>query len=324
MTGIQADLLAWFDRERRDLPWRRTKDPYAIWVSEAMLQQTTVAAVIPYFERWMARFPSVEALAAASVEEVLSLWQGLGYYRRARNLHAAAQSMAASGVPRDHAGWRAVAGVGPYTAGAIASIAFGEAVPLVDGNVERVYARLALDDEDGTARHKRAWEWASANLVAERAGDWNQSLMELGATICRPVNPACLLCPVNAHCAAFAAGRQNEVPGLKARPAPTELAWSAVVPVWDGRVGMEQIPRGEWWEGMWRVPTFSGDVPAELTGGEPVGLVKAGVTRYKISISVFRLELASPSESLRWTAAGERDVLPIPAPQRRILKVAGV
>lgn len=322
MTPFQGALLAWFDRERRDLPWRRTRDPYAIWISEAMLQQTTVAAVIPYYERWMARFPDVATLAAASEEDVLSLWQGLGYYRRARNLHAAAKGMAA--VPGDHAGWRLVPGVGPYTAGAIASIALGEAVPLVDGNVERVYARLALDDGEGAVRHRRAWTWADENLQRERPGDWNQALMELGATICRPVNPACLLCPVNEFCAAFAAGRQNEVPGLKARPKPTELSWRAVVPIHDGRVGLEPIPAGEWWEGMWRVPTFREAPTAELTAGEPIGVVRATVTRYRIDIAVDRLELETPLDSLRWTVAGERELLPIPAPQRRILKLAGV
>ncbi len=319
---LQSDLLAWFDRERRDLPWRRTKDPYAIWISEAMLQQTTVAAVIPYYERWMRRLPTVEALAAASEEEVLSLWQGLGYYRRARNLRLAAQTMV-GGLPGDHAGWRLVPGVGPYTAGAIASIAFGEAVPLVDGNVERVYARLALDSGSGPARHKRAWVWAGANLARERPGDWNQALMELGATICRPVNPACLLCPVSARCAAFAAGRQNEVPVREARPAPTELSWSAVVPVHEGRVGLQSIPTGEWWEGMWRVPTFAGDPPAQWAGGSPVGTVRAGVTRYRIAIAVSRLELDGAREGLRWTDAGEREALPIPTPQRRVLKAAG-
>ena len=321
MTALQSDLLTWFDAERRDLPWRRTKDPYAIWISEAMLQQTTVSAVVPYYHRWMTRFPTVAALATASEEEVLSLWQGLGYYRRARNLLRAARELTA--VPTDHAGWHAVPGVGPYTAGAIASIAYDEAVPLVDGNVERVYARLALDDGSGPARHKRAWAWAEANLARERPGDWNQALMELGAIVCRPLNPACLLCPVNAHCAAFAAGRQNDLPVKEPRSKPTELKWAAVVPVYAGKVCMEPIPEGEWWHGMWRVPTFAEEPPDPWGGGEPVGTVRAGVTRYRIEIAVTRLWLEIPPPGLRLTDDVERASLPIPTPQRRILKAAG-
>jgi A/G-specific adenine glycosylase len=182
-----AKLLAWFRRVARDLPWRRTKDPYAVWVSEVMLQQTQIATVIPYYERWMRRFPTRAALAKASQDEVLKLWEGLGYYARARNLHKAAQALKA--LPRTAGGWRSVPGVGPYTAAAIASIAFGERAAVFDGNVRRVLSRLAAAD-------------VAEPLPVPRVspGDYNQALMELGQRICTPRAPKCPECPLAPQC----------------------------------------------------------------------------------------------------------------------------
>ncbi len=207
-NALRRVLLAWYDRNKRDLPWRRTRDPYAIWVSEIMLQQTRVAAAAPYYERFLARFPTVEALAAAPEEQVLACWAGLGYYSRARNLHRAAKQIAAAGAfPKTCEEIRDLPGVGAYTAAAVASIAFGEAVAAVDGNVLRVLSRV-------TAEHvpARLRETASELLDPRRPGDFNQALMELGATVCTPRNMSCSACPVQQFCEARALGREREFP----------------------------------------------------------------------------------------------------------------
>ena len=202
LARLRAALLDWYDRNRRDLPWRRSRDPYAIWVSEVMLQQTRVAAVVEKYQAFMARFPTVFALAMAPEQEVLAHWSGLGYYRRARMLHKAAQVVAATAqgkMPKTAAELRALPGIGGYTAAAIASIAFGEAVAVIDGNVERVLCRIAGWDANGG--HRRKVEELAARLVDPlRPGDFNQAMMELGATVCLPRNPQCLVCPVSEDC----------------------------------------------------------------------------------------------------------------------------
>jgi A/G-specific adenine glycosylase len=207
---LRAALLAWFDRNRRELPWRRTRDPYAIWLSEVMLQQTQVATVIPYWERFLARFPTVTALAEAPLDEVLSLWSGLGYYSRARNLHRAANEVVArhgGALPASHAALLALPGFGRYTAGAVASIAFGLPEPLVDGNVARVFSRAcAIEGAPGDReREKKLWAEAARWVQGERPGELNQALMELGATVCTARSPRCGLCPLTV-CAWRAAG----------------------------------------------------------------------------------------------------------------------
>lgn len=233
--ALRAELLAWYDHHRRDLPWRHTQDPYAIWVSEIMLQQTQVATVIDYWTRWLERFPTVEALAAAPLDDALEQWAGLGYYRRARMLHAGAQHVveALGGeVPTTAAGLKALPGVGPYTAGAIASIAFGEAAPIVDGNVERILSRLFGVEGDPKARanQKTFWAMAAQLVCPTRPGDLNQAMMELGATVCTPKNVACLLCPVRHRCVAFAQGRVDELPGKVQRAAAkTDRVVSAII-----------------------------------------------------------------------------------------------
>ncbi|HEY5946784.1 MAG TPA: A/G-specific adenine glycosylase, partial [Kofleriaceae bacterium] len=218
---VASAVVTHYKRDRRDLPWRRTRDPYAIWVSEIMLQQTRVQTVIPYWERWMARFPTVTALAAAPLDDVLAAWAGLGYYSRARNLHAGAQAVTsafAGALPRRASELRAVPGIGPYTAGAIASIAYGERAPLVDGNVARVLARVFAmrDDIKSSAGQKALWQRAGELMAAlpddHAPGDLNQGLMELGATLCSPTSPRCLLCPLAASCEAARTGRQDELP----------------------------------------------------------------------------------------------------------------
>ncbi|MCA9970030.1 MAG: A/G-specific adenine glycosylase [Anaerolineales bacterium] len=215
--AIAEALLAWWDAGHADWPWRRTRDAYAIWVAEVMLQQTQIATVIPYYARWMARFPTVADLAAAPLDEVLKLWEGLGYYSRARNLHAAARTVVAEHggrLPETAVGLLRLKGIGRYTAGAIASIAFGEPAPVLDGNVIRVLTRLFDVPEDVTlaATKTRLWRLAAELVPAERPGAYNQALMELGQQICVPAKPACLLCPLAAHCRARQRGTQLERP----------------------------------------------------------------------------------------------------------------
>jgi A/G-specific adenine glycosylase len=214
---ITQPLLAWWDRGHADLPWRTTRDPYTIWISEIMLQQTQIATVIPYYERWLERFPTVQDLAAASLDEVLKLWEGLGYYSRARNLHAAAQTVVnelGSQIPTTAKELMKLKGIGRYTAGAIASIAFDEPAPVLDGNVIRVLSRLTdlPDDVTTTAAKKKLWQLAEDLVPAQRPGDFNQALMELGQQVCVPANPTCLLCPLSHLCLARERGTQLERP----------------------------------------------------------------------------------------------------------------
>ncbi len=217
-----ADLLAWYDRAQRRLPWRGTRDPYRIWVSEVMLQQTTVVAVGPRYARFLARFPEVGALARADWAELAAEWAGLGYYARARNLHAAARAIAAGGWPRDAAGWRALPGVGPYTAAAVAAIALDEPVVPVDGNVERVVARLFAVEAPlpgaKTELARRAQGFVADPAMRARPGDFAQALFDLGATICTPRNPACALCPWRGGCAGEAAGVAAALPRKAPKP----------------------------------------------------------------------------------------------------------
>ncbi len=207
-------MLGWYDAARRDLPWRETNDFYPVWISEVMLQQTRVEAAIPYYRRFLDRFPSIASLAAAPENDVLTLWSGLGYYSRARNLHRAAKQMAASGVPSTYAQVLALPGAGPYTAAAIASIALDSPHAAVDGNVLRVISRLTNDASEiaSPAARRRFGEFAGELLDTRRPGDFNQAMMELGATVCLPRAPVCGACPVEKFCAARAAGTERELP----------------------------------------------------------------------------------------------------------------
>jgi A/G-specific adenine glycosylase len=323
-VALHEALLDWYVANRRDLPWRRTRDPYAIWVSEVMLQQTQVATVVPYFEQWMARFPTLCALAQASEDEVLQMWQGLGYYRRAKMLRNGARRLVETG--KTSVDYRAISGIGPYTAGAICSIAFGEPAPLVDGNVERVYARLSADDAVGSALRKNAWQWAAEMVSAERPGDWNQALMELGATICRPRNPDCPSCPVAKFCEARKQDLESVLPRAAPKPATIKLIHHTWIPVCGGRIGVRRIPDGEWWAGMWEFPRASDQ--AELSSmfesaPTPIGTVRHTVTRHRIELRVSLVRLSKELPSLAWHTPNELAQLAMPAPQRRACQMAG-
>jgi A/G-specific adenine glycosylase len=255
-------LLAWYDRHRRDLPWRRTADPYHVLVSEAMLQQTQVATVIPYYRRFLERFPAISDLARASEQEVLRLWQGLGYYSRARNLQAAAKTVVAEHggkLPQTVEALLKLPGVGRYTAGAVASIAFGTRAPIVDGNVARVLCRIDRIETDPREREtlQLLWRRAEEILPKDRVGDFNSALMELGATVCTPRSPQCLICPVRAHCEAFAAGVQERIPApRKAKPTPLLRRWTFCVERPGGEWLIEQRPSTGRWAGMWQFVTI--------------------------------------------------------------------
>jgi A/G-specific adenine glycosylase len=263
MTGFQAlhdALITWFEANKEDLPWRRSTDPYAIWLAEVMLQQTQVTTVIPYYERFLARFPTVEALAAAPLDSVLKLWERLGYYNRAHNLHHAAQMIVeelGGQFPTTVEGLLSLPGVGRYTAGAVASLAFGVDAAVLDGNVTRVLARLfdIADDVTQASTRRYLWELAGRLLPAGRAGPWNEGLMELGRRVCTPGAPHCPICPLAAHCRARHEGVQEARP---VRPPKKKLphhdVTAGVITGPDGRLLIAQRPPDGMLGGLWEFP----------------------------------------------------------------------
>lgn len=259
-AALRRSLLRWYRREGRDLPWRRVADnPYAQLVAETMLQQTRVQTVIPYYRRFLRRFPNVRKLARASSDDVLSLWAGLGYYSRASNLHRAAQRMVEcfdGRVPETVEALRSLPGVGRYTAGAVGSIAFGLRTPILDGNVARVLARLfaLTDDISTTPVRRRLWQLAEDILPRTRCGEFNQALMDLGAMVCTPRAPACPRCPLRGSCLANARGLADELPRVKSVPPVTKLNLTSLVVVAGRSVLLRQRPLGGLWGGLWEPP----------------------------------------------------------------------
>lgn len=252
-------VRAWYRRHARELPWLEESDPYRVWVREIMLQQTTVKAVVPYLERFFAAFPTVCALASADQQDVLKLWEGLGYYSRARNLHAAANQIVSGygkGFPQDLAAIQALPGIGRYTASAIASFAFGDAAPIVEANTSRLYARLIALNGDLTRSHsqKTLWTFAGAIVPKSAPGPFNQALMDLGATVCVPTSPNCGQCPVRALCTAFERNLVADIPMAKKRSEPTRLYEAAVAIARSGKYLMRQRRDAEWWTGLWDFP----------------------------------------------------------------------
>jgi A/G-specific adenine glycosylase len=253
--------LTWYADRRRSLPWRDRPEPYAVWVAEIMAQQTRLETMLPYWERWMRRFPDIPTLAAARQQDVLNAWEGLGYYSRARNLHAAARRLVADfngQLPRDLAPLRSLPGIGPYTAGAIASVAFGQDEPIVDGNIIRVLARVFnVEEVVGTsAATRRFWDLARQQLPAGRAADYNQALMDLGASLCAPRNPDCGACPISTHCEAYALGIQNQRPVRAAKSELPVRHYAAAVLRRGDAVLLLQRPDNGLLAGMWEFPNL--------------------------------------------------------------------
>lgn len=349
---ISGPLLDWFRQHQRDLPWRRDTRPYAIWVSEMMLQQTQVSTVIPYFQRWMERFPTVEALAAAEEDDVLHAWQGLGYYSRARNLLRGAREVVRrceGRVPDQVEALLTLPGIGRYTAGAVASIAYNQPAPIVDGNVQRVLSRLfALRGDPRKAPlHPRLWELAEALIPEGHAREFNPALMELGATICTPARPRCPECPVAEACIARHLGVAEELPETAAGPEITAVQMAAAIVRRGGEVLLTQRPpTAARWANMWEFPNTevrageSGPEAAARAVGEVTGLgvactrratlVRHSVTRYRITLEAFHClpETAEPHENgsqrWEWVPIARLGEYALPAAHRKIANsVAG-
>ncbi|KNY23346.1 A/G-specific adenine glycosylase [Methylobacterium sp. ARG-1] len=334
------DLLAWYDRHRRVLPWRalagETPDPYRVWLSEVMLQQTTIAAVRPYFERFLTRFPDVDALANAPEEAVMSAWAGLGYYSRARNLHACAKAVSAAGrFPDTAEGLRKLPGIGAYTAGAIAAIAFERAEAAVDGNVERVLSRVFAVEAPLPGSRPEIRRLTQALVPHDRPGDFAQALMDLGATICTPKRPACALCPWMLPCQARAHGTQDTFPrkikvakGALRRGAAFVAIRSGDEAVLlrtrppEGLLGNMAEPPGSAWEPDYDVAAALLDAPIDARWKRLPGLVRHGFTHFPLELTVFsaRVALSTPTPpGMRFTPRAALDDEPLPGLMRKVL-----
>ena len=327
---LRRKLLKSYDRHRRDLPWRGTRDAYCVWLAEVMLQQTRVATVEPYYHRFIQLFPSVEVLARARPQTVLRAWAGLGYYSRARALQAAARQIRTRGrFPSTYAGWRALPGVGPYTAAAVASIAFGEPHAVVDGNVRRVLARLFACAEGLQER-------ATSLLDRNRPGDFNQTLMELGATICRPRAPLCPKCPLVAHCQARQTGTVARFPPPRPRRPLERFQLQLALVEHDGRVLLAPPSNRGWWPRFWSLPELPHPLLDQL---DRVSSFRHSVTYRNIQVQVFRARLKRikrqrikrqrttrpPATSVpnppRFVGRAERSHLPLSTPSRKALRM---
>jgi len=345
---LRRRLLAWYAKHARELPWRRSRDPYRVWVSEIMLQQTQVATVRDYFVRFIEVFPNVRELAAADERQVLRLWEGLGYYRRARQLHAAAQRLViqhGGQFPRTVDELRELPGIGRYTAGAIASIAFGQRAPILETNTVRLLSRLIgyRDDPRSPTGQRILWQVAEEILPRENAAQFNQALMEVGSLVCTPSEPCCDTCPLSAICAARAGGMQLEIPRPRPRKTYAELCEAAVIVRRNSCVLMRQCAPNERWAGLWDFPRFAIDRQGPMfaakeivnkiraqTGihcGSPVLLntIRHGVTRYRINLECYRAAFisgrirAANGTDVRWMRVAELGELPLSTTGRRIV-----
>jgi len=342
MTKLPRLLLNWYHHHGRNLPWRNHPDPYAVWVSEIMLQQTRVETVIPYFEKWMKLFPDVKTLANASERDVLNAWEGLGYYSRARNLHKAAKLTAEKfngELPRDLIDLRSLPGIGRYTVGAIASMAFGMDEPTLDGNLRRVFSRLFDVSEfaDSPAGEKILWQLATQNLPKGKAGDYNQALMDLGTAICVPKNPRCLLCPLIEICESRKNGTQDFRPVLKPKKVSPHYIHAAAVIINRGRVLLAQRPPDGLLGGMWEFPNgrVNADPAKELTKvlnaaynlkvkkKEALGVIQHAYTHFKVTVHAFRSDCAPipKNKNLKWVRVTELDDYPMGKVDRQIARL---
>ena len=354
VVGAFRDALpAWFEGARRPMPWREPgadgrRDPYRVWVSEVMLQQTRVETATPYFRRFTERFPTVEALAAAPLDDVLKLWEGLGYYSRARNLHRAAQQVVADhggGVPSDEDAFRALPGVGPYTAAAVLSLAFDAPLAVLDGNVIRVLTRVFAVDADARSGRTRRQLQALADRLLDpaHAGRWNESVMELGATVCTPRSPACPRCPLRGVCQAYAEGEPEAYPVVSKRaPVPHHTIAVGLVLDGDGRVLIQRRPEEAMLGGLWEFPggkVEEGETPGEACArelqeelgievevGAPIARVEHAYSHVRITLHAFRCRLVSgepasdTGEPIAWAPLDRLDDYAFPRANRRVIE----
>ena len=344
MSGdrFAGKLLAWFDVSgRHDLPWQHPRTPYRVWLSEIMLQQTQVRVVVPYFERFIAALPDVAALAAAPLDNVLALWSGLGYYARARNLHAAARACMeqhGDNLPRDFDSLLALPGIGRSTAGAILAQAWGERFAILDGNVKRVLCRYhGIEGWPGLPKvEKSLWEFAGSHLPRERLADYTQAQMDFGATLCTRRDPACVLCPLQGDCIALATGRIAELPTPKpGKPLPERNAHVLLLRDAQGRILLQRRPPAGVWASLWSLPEadshenarswFEAHIEGDYDNGEPLDTIAHGFTHYHLDLQPLRwrevaaLATVRDNDDLRWVAHGELITLGIPAPIRTLL-----
>jgi len=340
---LRRRLLGWFAHAARDLPWRRTRDCYAVWVSEIMLQQTQVATVVPYYKRFLQRFPDANSLAAAHEEEVLKHWEGLGYYRRARQMHRAAQQIVAlhDGVfPQDMAAVLALPGVGRYTAGAILSIALDQCQPILEANTIRLFSRLLYFSEDphSTRGQQTLWAFAEDILPRKATGQFNQALMELGATLCLPAAPKCSQCPVAPLCPTNQHGRQSEIPLPKRKQQYEEIHEASILLRKGPHVLLRKCPEGERWAGLWGFPRFRVASPEQdaekisLALHEAIGVraqvrdvvtkVRHQVTRYRIRLTCYEADWVSGeaqgNTEFSWTTTNKLVDFPLHVSARKI------
>ena len=338
-----ASLLAWFEVcGRHDLPWQHPRSPYRVWLSEIMLQQTQVRVVVPYFERFVAALPDVASLAGAPLDDILALWSGLGYYVRARNLHAAARACVAlhgGDLPRDFDALLALPGIGRSTAGAIVSQAWGDRFAILDGNVKRVLCRYhGVEGWPGVPKvEKVLWEIAQSHLPDERMADYTQAQMDFGATLCTRHEPACVLCPLQGGCVALATGRVAALPTPKpAKPLPERSTYVLLLRDADGRVLLQRRPPTGVWAALWSLPEaathdaarewFGARVHGDYDHGEPLDAIAHGFTHYRLALQPLRWREVAPrdavgdNDALRWVARGELAALGIPAPIRTLLE----
>lgn len=348
--SFRRRLLAWYTKHARDLPWRKSSNPYRVWVSEVMLQQTQVETVKPYFQRFMKAFPTIQKLAAADEQEVLRLWEGLGYYRRARGLHAAAKQVVADHggrFPRDVRTLQTLPGIGRYTAGAIVSIAYDQRAPILEANTIRLFARLIGYPEDPTkaAGQKILWQTAEEVLPQKEIARFNQALMELGSLVCKPDSPNCDQCPAASLCVANESGAQASIPKKMKKIKFTDLNEAAVVVRKNGKVLVRQCAEDERWAGLWDFPRFAIEHEGPLfvrdelvskvqeqtgvtvTPGGLLKTIKHGVTRYRITLDCYEAKFTSgrirstKTRPIRWLSLSELPDTPLSTTGRKIAKL---
>ena len=345
-VALRRSLLEWYSTQGRDLPWRRSRDPYAIWVSEIMLQQTQVKTVIPYYERWLETFPTVQDLAAAPQQSVLKRWEGLGYYARARNLHAAAQQVANEldgEFPQTLAGAIALKGIGRTTAGGILSAAFNQPVAILDGNVKRVLSRLVALPAVPSKALNQLWTLSEQVLDRQHPRDFNQAFMDLGATLCTRHNPACLLCPWQAHCAAYNQNAVSDFPMTESKkPVPHKRIGVAVITDEQGNILIDRRRQEGLLGGLWEFPggkiepgesveacvkrEIKEELGIEIAVGSRLITIDHAYTHFKVTLNVFNCKHLSgepqplESDEVKWVALDEINEYPFPKANGQIIE----